>query len=78
MDGRFDCIIIGAGPGGLQAAIYLGRYDRGKFLVNRSYESTLSGLYIVGPLNIGPSQIVVAAGQGAVVAMDIKKRLLEI
>jgi thioredoxin reductase (NADPH) len=24
---RFDCIIVGAGPGGLQAAIHLGRYN---------------------------------------------------
>jgi thioredoxin reductase (NADPH) len=55
----------------------LERDSRGKYLVNRRYESTLKGLYIVGPLNTGPSQIVVAAGQGAVVAMDIKKRLLE-
>ena len=24
---RVDCIVIGAGPGGLQASIYLGRYN---------------------------------------------------
>ncbi len=27
-DNIYDCIVIGAGPGGLQAAIYLGRYNR--------------------------------------------------
>jgi len=31
----YDCIIIGAGPGGLQAAIYLGRYNRKVLLINR-------------------------------------------
>ena len=31
----FDCIIIGAGPGGLQAAIYLGRYNRSVILIDR-------------------------------------------
>lgn len=31
-----DCIIVGAGPGGLQAAIYLGRYNRDVLLLDRS------------------------------------------
>jgi len=31
----YDCIIIGAGPGSLQAAIYLGRYNRDILLVDR-------------------------------------------
>ena len=31
----YDCIIIGAGPGGLQAAIYLGRHNRDVLLVDR-------------------------------------------
>src|SRR5574341_1558750 len=30
-----DCIVIGAGPGGLQAAIYLGRYNRDVLLIDR-------------------------------------------
>lgn len=51
--------------------------NRFKFIVNQNYESTLSGLYIVGPLNQGNDQVVIAAGQGAVAAIDIKKRLLE-
>lgn len=48
-----------------------------KYIVNQVYESSLSGLYIVGPLNQGNDQVVIAAGQGAVAAIDIKKRLLE-
>jgi thioredoxin reductase (NADPH) len=46
-----------------------------KYVVSRTYESSLSGLYILGPLNTGGDQVVVAAGQGAVAAIDIKKRL---
>lgn len=48
-----------------------------KFIVNQYYESSLSGLYIVGPLNQGQDQVVIAAGEGATAAIDIKKRLLE-
>ena len=32
----YDCIIVGAGPGGLQAAIYLGRYNRKVLILDRS------------------------------------------
>lgn len=51
--------------------------DDFKYIVNSSSESSLSGLYIVGPLNTGNDQVVIAAGEGAVAAIDIKKRLLE-
>jgi thioredoxin reductase (NADPH) len=34
-DKVYDCLIIGAGPGGLQAAIYLGRYNRDVILIDR-------------------------------------------
>jgi thioredoxin reductase (NADPH) len=47
-----------------------------KYLTSRAYESSLSGLYIVGPLT-GDDQVVIAAGEGAIAALDIKKRLLE-
>jgi len=48
-----------------------------KYVVSVVYESSLRGLYIVGPLNTGQDQVVIAAGEGAVVAIDINKRLLE-
>jgi thioredoxin reductase len=48
-----------------------------KYETSRSYESSLHGLYIVGPLNTGNDQAIIAAGQGAVAAIDINKRLLE-
>jgi len=49
-----------------------------KYITNHNYESSLSGLYIVGPLNTGHDQVVIAAGEGAVAAIDIKSRLLEL
>jgi len=48
-----------------------------KYVVNASCESSLRGLYIVGPLNTGQDQVVIAAGEGAIAAIDINKRLLE-
>jgi len=50
---------------------------RFKYVVNGVYESSLDGLYIVGPLNTGQDQVVIAAGEGATAAIDINKRLLE-
>jgi thioredoxin reductase (NADPH) len=47
-----------------------------KYVTNRNFESSLSGLYILGPLT-GNDQVVIAAGEGAAAAIDIKKRLLE-
>ncbi len=48
-----------------------------KYVVTTAYESSLRGLYIVGPLNTGQDQVVIAAGEGAVAAIDINRRLLE-
>jgi len=47
-----------------------------KYVTNRDYESSLGGLYILGPLT-GNDQAIIAAGEGATAAIDIKKRLLE-
>jgi len=47
-----------------------------KYVTDRTFESSLSGLYIVGPLTAN-DQVVIAAGEGAMAAIDIKKRLLE-
>jgi thioredoxin reductase (NADPH) len=49
-----------------------------KYVAGAEYESSVTGLYIVGPLNTGNDQVVIAAGQGATAAIDINKRLLEI
>jgi len=48
-----------------------------KYVVKNNYESSLQGLYIVGPLNTGNDQVIIAAGEGAVSAIDVNKRLLE-
>jgi len=52
--------------------------DGFKYVTGAEYESSLTGLYIVGPLNTGNDQVVIAAGEGAVAAIEINKRLLEI
>lgn len=49
-----------------------------KYVTNHHYESSVSGLYVVGPLNTGHDQVIIAAGEGAVAAIDINKRLLEL
>ncbi len=50
--------------------------DNFKYLTNRHFESSCDGLYIVGPLS-GNDQAIIAAGEGALVAIELKKRLLE-
>lgn len=47
-----------------------------KYVVGPNYESSLDRLYIVGPLNTGNDQAIISAGEGAVAAIDINKRLL--
>ncbi|MEW6418873.1 MAG: NAD(P)/FAD-dependent oxidoreductase [Nitrospirota bacterium] len=49
-----------------------------KYIVKRNYESSLNGLYIIGPLNTGEDQAIIAAGEGAIAAIDINKRLLDL
>ncbi|MDA8101196.1 MAG: NAD(P)/FAD-dependent oxidoreductase [Nitrospiraceae bacterium] len=49
-----------------------------KYAVSGYYESSLAGLFIVGPLNTGNDQVVIAAGEGAVAAIEINKRLLDL
>ncbi len=60
-------------------ALPLKKDSRGfKYIVNHNFESSLDGLYIVGPLNTGHDQAIIAAGEGAVAAIEINKRLLNI
>jgi thioredoxin reductase (NADPH) len=48
-----------------------------KYVVSREFESSLEGLYIVGPLNTGQDQVVIAAGEGATAAIEINRRILQ-
>lgn len=62
---------------GFLSALELQRDSSGFIVTNRNYESSVSGLYVVGPLNTGNDQVVIAAGEGAVAAIDLNKRLVE-
>lgn len=55
----------------------LKRSSNSSFTVDSTYESSCRGLYIVGPLNTGNDQAVIAAGEGATAAIAINKRLFE-
>ncbi len=60
-------------------SLHLRKDARGRsILVNHHFESSLSGLFVVGPLNTGQDQAIIAAGEGAVAAIEINHRLLEI
>jgi len=56
----------------------LKRARNGSIIVGLDYESSLPGLFVVGPLNTGHDQAVIAAGQGAVAAIEINKRLFDL
>ena len=49
-----------------------------RYVVNHNFESSLDGLYIVGSVNTGHDQAIIAAGEGAVAAIEINKRLLNL
>ena len=48
-----------------------------KYQTNRHFESSLPGLYMAGPL-AGSDQAIIAAGEGAIAALDINKKLIEL
>ena len=52
-ENRYDCIIIGAGPGGLQAAIHLARYNRKVLLLDQGGGRTRHALHIENYLGLG-------------------------
>jgi thioredoxin reductase (NADPH) len=58
------------------SGLQLKRDEGGKLLTNRHFETSFPGLYAVGPL-AGSDQAIVAAGEGALAAMDINGRLFE-
>lgn len=82
VDGRvIDCEAIMAGFGyyfndGFLTGLPLDRDGHGNILVNGQGESSLPSLYVVGALRPGNPQAIIAAGQGAVAAIDINRRLL--
>ncbi|MGE5238167.1 MAG: NAD(P)/FAD-dependent oxidoreductase [Chloroflexota bacterium] len=81
---RIDCEVIMSNFGfklnnDFLSELPLQRDGKGfKYLTNHHYESSVSGLYIVGPLNTGHDQVVIAAGEGAVAAIEINKMLLDL
>jgi thioredoxin reductase (NADPH) len=42
----------------------------------KTFESSVPNLFAVGPCNVGQDQVIIAAGQGAVAAMEIHDRAL--
>jgi len=51
-ENSYDCIIIGAGPGGLQAAIHLARYNRRVILFDQGGGRTRHALHIENYLGL--------------------------
>lgn len=49
-----------------------------KILTGNNNETSMNGLYVTGALKTGHSQAIIAAGQGAIAAIDINQRLLEL
>lgn len=50
--------------------------NSGKIITGPRYETSVPGLFAVGAIRAGSSQAIIAAGQGATVAIDINKRIL--
>ncbi len=78
-----DCEVVMANYGFILNDSYLAELplerdtDGFKFITNNC-ESSVNGLYVTGALKQGNAQAVIAAGQGAAVAIEINKKLLEI
>lgn len=61
-----------------QETIPVKRDGRGFIKINwRTFESSVTGLYAVGPCNDGPDQAIIAGGQGALAALAIHQQILE-
>ncbi|MBI5101398.1 MAG: NAD(P)/FAD-dependent oxidoreductase [Nitrospirae bacterium] len=81
--GRIECEVVMSNFGYKLNAAFLADLnlkrdaDNFKFITDRHFESSCDGLYIVGPLT-GNDQAIIAAGEGALVAIELKKRLLEL
>lgn len=80
---RVDCEVIMSDFGfklndGFLSDLPLKKDGHGRYIVSHNFESSMDGLYIVGPLNTGNDQAIIAAGEGATAAIDMNKRLLNI
>jgi thioredoxin reductase (NADPH) len=76
-----DCIVIGAGPGGLQACIHLGRYNFRVMLFNipggrTSYAKHLEN-YLDIPLISGPELLETGLGQAKNFGVTIENARVE-
>lgn len=75
---RFDCIIVGAGPGGLQAAIHLGRFNRKVLLLHRPGGRTVHARHIENFLGLrlitGPELIETGLSQAEHFGVAVRKQ----
>ncbi len=49
-----------------------------RYAASKVFESSVPGLFLMGPLKSGRAQAVIAAGEGAVCAIEINRRLIEL
>jgi len=71
---KCDCVLSDLGYArndNFLAEIKLKKSKSGYIKVDKHYESSLPGLFVIGPLNTGPDQVSVAVGEGAQAAMHI-------
>jgi len=83
-DGIIECEVIMCSFGYILNDDYLSEFplkrDRNgfKIITDHNYETSVPGLFALGALKTGNAQAIIAAGQGASVAININQRLLEI
>lgn len=80
-EGPFDCVIVGAGPGGLQAAIHLARYNHRILLFNRPGGRTWHARHIENYLGLdqvtGPDLVRTGLAQAEHFGVDVLRGRVE-